>query len=415
MNSSRRCRRSIARPASSFRSRSGRFILNRKRNRSPITGPATLGLRRISIDALEAEQEQTTFEESGGQMQHGGIPLMISLALALASTRSIMAAQEPYYDGKTIKIVVGFTSGGFYDRWSRLLARYVPKYLPGNPEMIVQNMPGAGGLIAANHVYTVAKSDGLTIGMTSYGMYLDQMVGRPEVQYDVRKFHWIGSPEKSEVLLYMRSDAPYKSIEDIRKAETPPKCGSTGTAGTDYILARMLEDTLGLKITTVLGYPGGSEIDLAVEKGEVQCRGMTAAPFFGREPFITWRKNNFVRVLLFGGRKRDEPIPEVPTIYEIFDKEKTPEESRRVADVILRGGDFGRPWVMPPGTPAERVKETRDAYAKAMSDTALLDEAKKNKMDVEFVSGEELQQLAERMINQPPAVIARVKKPLGQK
>src|SRR5918999_2383789 len=347
-------------------------------------------------------------------MQRGGIPLMISLALALASTRSVMAAQEPYYDGKTIKVIVGFTSGGFYDRWSRLLARYVPKYLPGNPEMIVQNMPGAGGLIAANHVYTVAKSDGLTVGMTSYGMYLDQMVGRKEVQYDVRKFHWIGSPERSEVLLYMRSDAPKKPIKDIRKAKTPPKCGSTGTAGTDYILARLLEDTLNLKIETVLGYPGGSEIDLAVEKGEVQCRGLTAAPFFGREPFITWRKKNFVNVLVFGGQKRDERIPDTPTIYEIFDKEKTPEESRRVADVILRGGDFGRPWVAPPGTPKERVNLLRDAHAKAMADPALLAEAKKGKMEVEPVSGEELQKLAEKMINQPPRVIERVKKVLGQ-
>jgi tripartite-type tricarboxylate transporter receptor subunit TctC len=217
----------------------------------------------------------------------------------------VNAQAEPFYKGKSIKIVVGFTSGGFYDRWSRLLARHVPKYLPGNPEIIVQNMPGAGGLIAANHVYGVAHGDGLTLGMLSYGMYLDQLVGRKEAQYDVRKFNWIGSPERSDVLLYMRSDAPYKSIEDMRKASTPPKCGSTGTAGTDYILARLLNDTLGVNIETVLGYPGGSEIDLAVEKGEVQCRGMTAAPFFGREPFTSWRKRNFVNVLLYGGQKRD--------------------------------------------------------------------------------------------------------------
>jgi hypothetical protein len=175
-----------------------------------------------------------------------------------------------------------------------------------------------------------------------------------------------------------------------------------------------LEDTLGLKIETVLGYPGGSEIDLAVEKGEVQCRGLTAAPFFGREPFISWRKKNFVNVLVFGGQKRDERIPDTPTIYEIFDKEKTPEESRRVADVILRGGDFGRPWVAPPGTPKERVKILRDAYGKAMTDPQLLAEAKKGKMEVEPVSGEELQKLAERMINQPPGVVARVKKLLGK-
>src|SRR5918994_1556466 len=336
-------------------------------------------------------------------------------ALTLGTSPDIKAQEQPFYQGQSIKIVVGFTSGGFYDRWSRLLARYVPKYIPGNPEMVVQNMPGAGGLIAANHVYSVAKPDGLTLGMLSYGIYLDQLVGRKEVQYDVQKFNWIGSPERSDVLLYMRSDAPYKSLQDIRTATTPPKCGSTGTAGTDYILARLLEDTLGLKIETVLGYPGGSEIDLAVGKGEVQCRGLTAAPFFGREPFITWRKNNFVNVLVFGGQKRDERIPDTPTIYEIFDKEKTPEESRRVADVILRGGDFGRPWVAPPATPPELVKTMRAAYAKAMKDTALLDEAKKTKLDVEYVPGEELQKLAEKMMSQPPGVVARVKKLLSQK
>jgi tripartite-type tricarboxylate transporter receptor subunit TctC len=343
-----------------------------------------------------------------------GAVVFLFAVLLLAGTGETQAQQQPAYQGQSVKIIVGFTSGGFYDRWSRLLARYVPKYIPGHPEMVVQNMPGAGGLIAANHVYSVAKPDGLTLGMVSYGMYLDQLVGRKEVQYDVRKFNWIGSPERSDVLLYMRSDAPYKSLEDIRKASTPPKCGSTGTAGTDYILARLLEDTLGLKIETVLGYPGGSEIDLAVEKGEVQCRGLTAAPYFGREPFISWRKKNFVNVLVFGGQKRDERIPDTPTIYEIFDKENTPEESRRVADVILRGGDFGRPWVAPPGTPVERVKILRDAYGKAMADPQLLAEAKKGKMEVEPVSGEELQKLAQRMLEQPPGVIARVKKILGQ-
>ena len=347
-------------------------------------------------------------------MKRGLSILLFGFVLGVCVPQRLIAG-DAFYEGKTIKVVVGFTSGGFYDRWSRLLARYVPKYLPGNPEMVVQNMPGAGGLIAANHVYTVAKPDGLTLGMMSYGMYLDQMVGRQEVQYDVRKFHWIGSPEKSDVLVYMRSDAPYKSIEDIQKASTPPKCGSTGTAGTDYILARLLEETLGAKIETVLGYPGGSEIDLAVEKGEVQCRGMTAAPFFGREPFISWRKRNFVNVLLYGGVKRDKRIPDTPTIYEIFDKEKTPEESRRVADVILRGGDFGRPWVMPPATPPQIVKTMRDAYAKAMADTTLLDEAKKGKLEVEYVPGEDLQKLAETMLSQPPTVVARVKKLLARK
>ncbi len=339
--------------------------------------------------------------------------VFLFMALVLAPSANVKAAE--YYQDKSIRIVVGFTSGGFYDRWARLLARFMPKYIPGKPEMIVQNMPGAGGLIAANYTFNVAQPDGLSVASLSYGLYLDQMVGRNEAKYDIRKFGWIGSPEKSDVLLYMRSDAPYKSIEDIRKASTPPKCGSTGTSGTDFILARLLEDTLDLKINTVMGYPGGSEIDLAVEKGEVQCRGMTSAPYFGREPFISWAKRNFVNVLVFGGVKRDPRIADTPTLYEIFDKENTPEESRQVADVILRGGDFGRPLVTPPGTPADLIKILRDAHSKAMKDPALLDEAKKGKMEVEAVSGEDLEKLANKMMSMPPAVVKRVKNVLAAK
>jgi len=248
-----------------------------------------------------------------------------------------------------------------------------------------------------------------------YGIYLDQLVGRKEVKYDVTKFHWLGSPERSDQLIYMRADAPYKSIDDMRKAKEPAKCGSTGTAGTDYILARLLEEAFPpLKIQTVTGYPGGSEIDVAVERGEVVCRGMTSAPFFGREPFHSWRKKGFARVLIVTSQKRDPRAPEAPTIYELFEQYKTPEETRRVADVIIRGGDFGRPLVAPPGTPGERVKILRDAHAQALKDSDLLGEAKRGKMDVEPVSGEELEKLAQRMLAQPPAVIKRVKKILGK-
>ncbi|HVH89997.1 MAG TPA: tripartite tricarboxylate transporter substrate-binding protein, partial [Candidatus Acidoferrum sp.] len=217
-----------------------------------------------------------------------------------------LQAQEPYYKGKSIKIVVGFTPGGFYDRWARLFSRYMPKYIPGSPEIVVQNMPGGGSLIAANYVYSVAKPDGLTMGMAQYTAYIDQLVGRKEVQFDVRKFSWIGSPVTETVLLYMRSDAPYKSIGDIVKAKEPPKCGSSGTASSDYQLAKILEDSIGAKFNVVLGYPGGSEIDIAVEKGEVICRAHNISAHFGREPFNSWHKKDFDRHLVQTGRKRDK-------------------------------------------------------------------------------------------------------------
>src|SRR5688572_2372156 len=339
---------------------------------------------------------------------------ILALSLVLAWASQLHAQAAPFYQGKQIKVVVGFTTGGFYDRWARLLSRYMPKYIPGNPSFIVQNMPGAGSVVAANYVYSVAKPDGLTIGFPSSGIYLDQLVGRSEVKFDLRKFAWIGSPVTEPMLFYMRADAPYKSISEIRNAKEPPKCGSTGTVSTDFILARMLEDTMPpLKINTVLGYPGGSEIDIAVEKGEVQCRGMTASPYFGREPFLSWQKKNFVRVLVYTGAKRDERIPDVPTIAEIFEKEKVPENSRRVARVILAAEQFGRPIIATPGTAADRVQILRQAFEQSMKDPELLAETKKQRMDVDPTSGAELEKLAQDIFQQPPEVIARVKKILS--
>lgn len=340
--------------------------------------------------------------------------MIVAIALVLASASPLHAQGAPFYEGKQIRVIVGFTTGGFYDRWARLLARYMPKYIPGNPSFIVQNMPGAGSVVAANYVYSVAKPDGLTIGFPSSALYLDQIVGRPEVKFDLRKFAWIGSPVTEPMILYMRADAPYKSVSEMRSAKEPPKCGSTGTVSSDFILARMLEDTLPpLKINTVLGYPGGSEIDIAVEKGEVICRGMTASPYFGREPFLSWQKKNFVRVLLYTGEKRDERIPDVPTIAEIFEKEKVPENSRRVAQVILASEQFGRPIVATPGTPADRVEILRRAFDQSIKDPELLAETKKQRMDVDPTSGAALEKLAQQILQQPPDVLARVKKILG--
>ena len=339
-----------------------------------------------------------------------GVLFLILELLNPLNLEPAAAQTPPFYQGKTVRIVVGLTPGGFYDRWARMLARFMPLYIPGNPNFIVQNMAGASSMIAMNHVYGVAKSDGLTLGMPNYGVYLDQLAGRQEVRYDITKMYYIGSPEKSDIVLYARADAPFKTLQDMRKLPEPAKCGASGTASADYLIAKVLDDTLGVKINSVLGYAGGSEIDIAVEKGEVLCRGMTIAPHFGREPFDGWHKRNFDRHIVQTAEKRDSRIGDVPTLYEIFDKENTADESRRVADVILRGGDFGRPMLVGPGTPLDRVNMLREAYVKSMNNPELIAEAKKSRMDMEPVSGEQLQALAKRVMNQPPAVLKRVKR-----
>ena len=328
------------------------------------------------------------------------------------STSNVWAQAELFYQGKTIKIVVGTTPVGLYDRWSRLFARYMGKYIPGNPDIIVQNMPGAGSLVSANYVYNVAKPDGLTLIMP-LSIYLDQLIGREEVRFDVRKFHWIGSQEKSHMILYMRADTPYKSVEDIIKTEKPAKCGATGTSSAGYLLPKIVEDTLGAKFQIVLGYPGGPEIDLAVERGEVVCKGVTILAYFSREPYLTWQKKGFVRLLVQTGRKRDPLAPGVPTIYELMDQYKTPDVNRRVAQVILSNGDFGRPMATPPATPPDRVRILQEAYAKSLKDSGLLAEAKKGGMKVDPSTGEEMQSMVNEVLDQPPEVVSRVSKLLG--
>ncbi len=339
------------------------------------------------------------------------IVLAVLFSFACASP---VRAQAPFYQGKTVRIVVGFTPGGFYDRWARLVARSMGKYIPGNPDIIVQNMPGAGSVVATNYVYSVAKPDGLTLGMPSSNLYMDQLTGRKEVQFDVRKLAWIGTQDKRHMLLYIRSDTPYQSINDVIKAKEPPTCGATGTVSTGYLLSKIVEEALGAKFNTVLGYPGGSEIDVAVERGEVVCRGMDVDPYFGREPFISWRKKGFVRLLLQSGSKRDARAPDVPTLDELMDQHKTAEIVRRVARVILASAEFGSPLFAPPGTAVERVSTLRAAHAKAMSDPDLKAEAQKGRLEMAPSTGEELEALTKEIMDQPPEVVERVKKILGQ-
>lgn len=343
-----------------------------------------------------------------------GFALILCLSMILPGLAPEVRAQaEPFYKGKTIRIMVGSTAGGFYDRWARLFAKHMGKYIPGQPEIVAQNMPGAGSVIAANHVFNVAKPDGLTAAMPLNGIYIDQLVGRKEVQFDLRKFHWIGSPAVESAIMYMRADAPYKSIADIIKAKEPPKCGATGTAGSDYIVSKVLEETVGAKFNIVQGYGGGTDIDLAVERGEVVCRAHSTSAHFGREPFDTWHKKGFDRHIIQTSRKRDAQAADVPTIHEIFDQYKVSANSRRVAQILLAAGDFGRPMMVTPGTPPERVKILRDAYLKTLNDPEALAEAKKSRMDVEPTSGEELESLVKEIFDAPPEVLERVKKVLA--
>jgi tripartite-type tricarboxylate transporter receptor subunit TctC len=341
-------------------------------------------------------------------------PAVIAAA-ALLSLGSIVSASAhaqsaPYYKDKTIRIIVGFTSGGLYDQYARILARHMGKHIPGNPNIIVQNMPGAGSLSATNYVYGVAKPDGLTLGMPGSGIYLDQLLGRKEATFDVRKLSWIGSVDQRDLLLYMRADAPWKSIEDVMNSKEMPKCGSTGTSDLTTIVNNVLEETVGVKFQEVRGYPGGVEIDLALEKGEIHCRGTGITTHFAREPYFTWHKNGFDRHLVQTGNKKDPRLADAPTLVELMDKKKTSAFSRSVAKVMLVSATLGRPMIATPGMPADRIKILRDAYSKAFKEPEVVEEAKKTKLDLEVLGGAEVEAQIHEVMNQPKEVVERVKK-----
>jgi tripartite-type tricarboxylate transporter receptor subunit TctC len=341
------------------------------------------------------------------------LAFVLSILAVLCISRLNLHAQTPFYQGKTIQIIVGAKAGDTYDLYPRLVAEYMPRHIPGNPNIIIQNVAGAAGLIGTNQVYNLAKPDGLTLGAIYPALYFEQLAKRPEAKFDWTKFIWIGSTVSSNSHMYMRADTPYKTIEDVRTAATPPKCGATGVTSSAYYMPKLLEDAIGTKFEVVSGYVAGSDIDLAVERGEVQCRAFTINAFFSREPFITWRKKNFVRVLYQTGSKRDARLKDVPLFSELMDKYKTAENVRRLAKVVLAADEFGRPIVFPPGVPADRVKIIRDAFNKTINDPALLAEAEKRRLDIDPATGEELDSLAKEVMTATPEIVERVKKMIG--
>jgi tripartite-type tricarboxylate transporter receptor subunit TctC len=338
---------------------------------------------------------------------------LLAAALILFTVNATRA-EAPYYQGKTVTITVGYQAGDGYDIWARLLAQHMGKYIAGSPNVIAQNMPGAGSMIAANYIYRVAKPDGLTLGSIGPSLYLDQLLGKKEVHFDWAKFAWVGSTENTPWLLYMKTDTPYKTIEDVRKAAQAPKCSATGTGTSGYFIPKLLEEAVGAKFNVVMGYQGGAEQDLALERGEVVCRSLSIPTFFAREPFTTWRKQNLVRILMQTGRKRDARMPEVSTIHELMNEYKTPAQIRALVTAVLASGDLGRPFIGPPGLPSARLKTLRDAFKKTINEPMFLADVKTRKLEANPTFGEELETIAKEAVSQPREIIDRMKKILGE-
>ena len=341
--------------------------------------------------------------------------ILFSLWLAVSAMFVVSTAfsQTPFYQGKTITLIVGAGPGGMGDLRAKALASVLAKHIPGNPTIIFQYMPGGGGRKAANHLYNRVKPDGLTILAVSRANYLDQMVGRPEVKADFRKFGWIGSFNKAPMMAACRTDTPYKSIAAIRASKVPPRFGQSGTGSISYVFGNLIEKILDLKLKNVTGFKSGRDTDLGLERGEVDCRATSDITVI-RAPWNLWVRENFVTFIVQQGPEKSVLLPPVPTVAELAPPESKP--LVKLMDVMLAYTDFDRPYAAPPGVPKERLQILRDGFERMLKDTEFAAEAKKllDWDGTTYLSGEQLQKKLEVTVTQSPEVIKRVKEILEE-
>lgn len=316
------------------------------------------------------------------------------LVLAVVAALAAAPVYAQYYAGKTVTIIVGYKTGGGYDNTARLLARHLPKHVPGKPTVIVQNMPGANSIIAANHVYNVVKPDGLAIATFNRNLPIAQLTGVQGVKFDVTKFAWVGSAASESTILAIRADLPYKNFEELRRADKELVIGATGPGANTYDFPLLLRELLGVKIKIVSGYPSSADIMLAVERKEVDGR---AGSYSSIQRFI---ERGLVRPVI-RARAVEPGIEKLPV-----DESYAP-NPRAKAIMALRSAPevIGRPYVMHPDTPAEHLKTMRAAFAATINDPELIAEGKKAKMELEYVGGDKALEVMKEVLSQPKDVV----------
>ena len=332
--------------------------------------------------------------------------LLSGLALVTGAVAPAIAQQPvaEFYKERTISILIGFGPGGGNDTWSRLLARHMGRHIPGNPTIVPQNLPGGGGLLVANQLYNVSPKDGTVIGAISRGIPLEPLFGGQGTKFDALKLTWIGSPDRDTAICVARTDTGIASLKDLYQRELI--MGATGSGTDSAIYPDFMAALFGLKLKTVKGYKGSNEMQLAIERGEVQgmcgSHDSIMASKLGREGKLT---------ILFQGRLT--PDPRLKGVAYFADVARTVEE-RQVFELFLTRSALGRPLVAPPGLPPERTATLRRAFNATMTDKAFIEEAARQKLTAEPMTGEELLATIERAHAKPAAVIRRTTEVLGR-
>jgi tripartite-type tricarboxylate transporter receptor subunit TctC len=328
---------------------------------------------------------------------------VLIIGLIFISNMPLRAAS--FYEGKTIRIIVGYSAGGGYDTYARVISRHMGKHLPGNPTIIVENMTGAGSLISANYLYKIAKPDGLILGHFNGGLFFNQVMGQPGIEFDARKFEFIGAAVKEEVAFAFTKASGITSIEKWIASKTPVKMGgvSPGAFAPDNVI-RIVKAALGLPIQLISGYKGTADIRLAAESGEL------AGSSWGWDSMrATWRKSletGDTVVVLQGVPKPFSDLPNVPLAINLA---KT-DEARQLIEVGIHSPSvFARPFVLPPGTPKERLQILSKALQETIKDKEFLAEMEKAKLDLNPVTGEELEKAVAGIFTIDPAMSAKMK------
>jgi tripartite-type tricarboxylate transporter receptor subunit TctC len=313
-------------------------------------------------------------------------------------------AEDDFYRGKTIRIVVGFTPGGGFDTYSRAIARHLAKHIPGKPAVIVENMPGAAGLVAANSVYRSGRRDGLTIVNFLGTQVLGQILGREGVEFDGRKFEWVGAPTRENPVCALTRASGVTSAQQWTASKTPVKLGSVGPGAPTHDVPRILQAALGLPIHLVRGYKGTAEIRLAAQSGEI-AGGCWA--WESLRP--TWRPALDAGEATVVLQVTEKPLPDLPGVPLALGLARTDEARQLIRAGIIVPTTVSRLYAMPPATPADRVRMLRAAFLKTLSDPEFVNDARRAQLDIDPISGEEVEQLIGELFRMPPALLAKLK------
>jgi tripartite-type tricarboxylate transporter receptor subunit TctC len=329
-------------------------------------------------------------------------PVLCALGAALWLPSARAETLESFYQGKTVTVVVSTGVGGVFDLTARTVAKYMPRYIPGKPTMIVRNMPGGGHVLATNFMFNQAAKDGTYLALVNNGMPLHQVLDGRGVRYDATKFNWLGSGGLSNLMTVAWNTSGVKSVDDLMTHELIT--AATGAGSNGFIYPNAMNVVLGTKFKIVMGYKSSPEADLAMMRGEAAGRaGFSLSAILQEHP--DWIADKKVAVLVQVGAEREKDFPDVPLMEELA---KTPEQ-RQILALISSPVSLGRPFFTTPDTPPERVAALRDAFAATMKDPDFLAEAQSLKLDIKPMSGERVAEIVAETINVPPALIAKAK------